>query len=179
MASFLSCDYILKSSGKSENMVEIDSLRKNQIIDDKNEHGCDLKAGYKWSNLDEKCIRVFEEGYRLSSIVKDSLGNSKNAYFFIADEMAIDDSLGLGEFRGNALYKSKDSLSFDLIANNIKTNRTKDILLATELPTLMIKQPKDTLYISADTLYSGRLTDRSQSEVTGTSIKRFKFKQIL
>jgi hypothetical protein len=73
--------------------------------------------------------------------------------------MAIDDSLGLGEFRGNALYKSKDSLSFDLIANNIKTNRTKDILLATELPTLMIKQPKDTLYISADTLYSGRLTD--------------------
>lgn len=82
-----------------------------------------------------------------------------SSYFFIADEMAIDDSLGLGEFRGNALYKSKDSLSFDLLANNIKTNRNKDILLATELPTLMIKQPKDTLYISADTLYSGRLTD--------------------
>lgn len=82
-----------------------------------------------------------------------------SSYFFIANEMAIDDSLGLGEFRGNALYKSKDSLSFDLLANNIKTNRKKDILLATELPTLMIKQPKDTLYISADTLYSGRLTD--------------------
>ena len=82
-----------------------------------------------------------------------------STYFFIADEMAIDDSLGLGEFRGNALYRSKDSLSFDLLANNIKTNRTKDVLLATELPTLMIKQPKDTLYISADTLYSGRLSD--------------------
>ena len=82
-----------------------------------------------------------------------------SSYFFIADEMAIDDSLGLGEFRGNALYRSKDSLSFDLLANNIKTNRKNDILLATELPTLMIKQPKDTLYISADTLYSGRLTD--------------------
>lgn len=82
-----------------------------------------------------------------------------SSYFFIADEMAIDDSLGLGEFRGNALYKSKDSLSFDLLANNIKTNRKKDILLATELPTLLVKQPNDTLYISADTLYSGRLTD--------------------
>ncbi len=82
-----------------------------------------------------------------------------SSYFFIADEMAIDDSLGLGEFRGNALYRSKDSLSFDLLANNIKTNRKKDILLATELPILMIKQPKDTLYISADTLYSGRLSD--------------------
>ena len=82
-----------------------------------------------------------------------------SSYFFIADEMAIDDSLGLGEFRGNALYKSKDSLSFDLIANNIKTNQKKDILIATELPILMIKQPKDTLYVSADTLYSGRLSD--------------------
>jgi lipopolysaccharide export system protein LptA len=82
-----------------------------------------------------------------------------SSYLFIADEMAIDDSLGLGEFRGNALYKSKDSLSFDLLANNIKTNRKRDILLATELPTLLIKQPNDTLYISADTLYSGRLSD--------------------
>lgn len=82
-----------------------------------------------------------------------------SSYFFIADEMAIDDSLGLGEFRGNALYKSKDSLSFDLLANNIKTNRKKDILLATELPILMIKQPNDTLYVSADTLYSARLSD--------------------
>jgi lipopolysaccharide export system protein LptA len=82
-----------------------------------------------------------------------------SSYFFIANEMAIDDSLGLGEFRGNAVYKSKDSLSFDLFANNIKTNRNKDILLATELPILLIKQPKDTMYISADTLYSGRLSD--------------------
>jgi len=82
-----------------------------------------------------------------------------SSYFFIADDMAIDDSLGLGEFRGNALYKSKDSLSFDLLANNIKVNRKKDVLLATELPILMIKQLKDTLYVSADTLYSGRLSD--------------------
>jgi len=82
-----------------------------------------------------------------------------STYFFIADDMAIDDSLGLGEFRGNALYKSKDSLSFDLIANNIKTNRKKDVLLATELPILLIKQSKDTLYVSADTLYSARLSD--------------------
>jgi len=106
-----------------------------------------------------------------SRIIKTKNGNYKkgylyerssiddSSYFFIADEMAIDDSLGLGEFRGNAVYKSKDSLSFDLLANNIKTNRNKDILLATELPILLIKQPNDTLYVSADTLYSGRLSD--------------------
>ena len=87
------------------------------------------------------------------SIIDDS------TYTFTADEMAIDDSLGLGEFRGNALYKSKDSLSFDMIANHIKTNRTKGILLATELPTLLIKQKKDTLFVSADTLYSAKISD--------------------
>ncbi|MEY4278942.1 MAG: hypothetical protein RL377_946, partial [Bacteroidota bacterium] len=87
------------------------------------------------------------------SIIDDS------TYFFTADEMAIDDSLGLGEFRGNALYKSKDSLSFDMIANHIKTNRTKGILLATELPTLLIKQKKDTLFVSADTLFSAKISD--------------------
>ncbi len=87
------------------------------------------------------------------SIIDDS------TYIFTADEMAIDDSLGLGEFRGNALYKSKDSLSFDMIANQIKTNRTKGILLATELPTLLIKQKKDTLFVSADTLFSAKISD--------------------
>ncbi len=82
-----------------------------------------------------------------------------STYTFIADEMAIDDSLGLGEFRGNAVYKSKDSLSFDMMANNIKTDKNKSILLATELPTLLIKQQKDTLYLTADTLYSGKISD--------------------
>jgi lipopolysaccharide export system protein LptA len=86
-----------------------------------------------------------------------------STYTFIADEMAIDDSLGLGEFRGNAVYRSKDSLSFDLMANNVKTNRKKDILLATELPILLIKQQKDTLYISADTLFSAKVTDLNRS----------------
>jgi lipopolysaccharide export system protein LptA len=87
------------------------------------------------------------------SIIDDS------TYTFTADEMAIDDSLGLGEFRGNALYKSKDSLSFDMIANHIKTNRSKGILQATELPTLLIKQKNDTLYVSADTLYAAKISD--------------------
>jgi lipopolysaccharide export system protein LptA len=82
-----------------------------------------------------------------------------STYTFIADDMAIDDSLGLGEFRGNVVYKSKDTLGFDLLANNIKTDKKKSALLATELPLLLIKQKNDTLYVSADTLYSGKVTD--------------------
>jgi lipopolysaccharide export system protein LptA len=80
-----------------------------------------------------------------------------STYTFISDEMAINDSLEIGEFRGNAILRTKDSLSFDMMANNIKSDRKNSILLATEMPMLLIKQPKDTLYIHADTLYSAKI----------------------
>ena len=82
-----------------------------------------------------------------------------STYHFIADEMAVDDSLGMGEFKGNAIYTSKDTLGFDLMANNIKANKQKSTFLATESPLLLIKQKKDTLYIAADTLYAGKISD--------------------
>jgi lipopolysaccharide export system protein LptA len=88
------------------------------------------------------------------SVVEDSTAT------FTADDMAMDDSTKLGEFRGNAVYRGKDSAKgFDLIANNIKTDRKKDILLATQKPILLIKQGKDSIFVSADTLYSARLSD--------------------
>jgi lipopolysaccharide export system protein LptA len=88
------------------------------------------------------------------SVIDDS------TYTFTADDMAIDDSTKLAEFRGNAVYRGKDTAQgFDMIANNIKTDRKKDILLATQKPILLIKQGKDSIFISADTLYSARLSD--------------------
>ncbi len=88
------------------------------------------------------------------SVIDDS------TYTFTADEMAFDDSTKLSEFRGNAVYRGKDSAKgFDLIANNIKTDRKKDMLLATEKPILLIKQGADSIFVSSDTLYSARLSD--------------------
>ena len=88
------------------------------------------------------------------SVIDDS------TYTFTADDMAIDDSTKLSEFRGNAVYRGKDSTQgFDMIANNIKTDRKKDILLATQKPILLIKQGLDSIFVSADTLYSARLSD--------------------
>ena len=75
LTSLFSCDYILKNPTKDT--TEMDSIVKNQVNDDKNENGCDLKAGYKWSNMTKKCVRVFEEGYRLTSIERDSLAKRK------------------------------------------------------------------------------------------------------
>jgi hypothetical protein len=87
LTSLFSCDYILKNPPKDT--TEMDSIVKNQVIDDKNENGCDLKAGYKWSNMYKKCVRVFEEGYRLTSIERDSLARRKNAFFFVEEDSLI------------------------------------------------------------------------------------------
>ena len=87
LTSLFSCDYILKNPPKDT--TEMDSIVKNQVNDDKNENGCDLKAGYKWSNMYKKCVRVFEEGYRLTSIERDSLAKRKNAFFFVDEDSLI------------------------------------------------------------------------------------------
>jgi hypothetical protein len=87
LTSLFSCDYILKNPPKDT--TEMDSIVKNQVHDDKNENGCDLKAGYKWSNMTKKCVRVFEEGYRLTSIERDSLAKRKNAFFFVDEDSLI------------------------------------------------------------------------------------------
>lgn len=109
LVSFLSsCDYILKDSAKKSNeFVVIDSLRNNQIIDDNDVHGCDNNAGYKWSNLQKKCIRVFEEGFRLSSLAKDSLGNHKNAYFLIGED-SLQAEIFLPDSKESIILKRED-----------------------------------------------------------------------
>lgn len=88
------------------------------------------------------------------SVIEDS------SYTFTADDMAFDDSTGLSEFRGNAVYRGKDTAQgFDMIANNIKSNKKTNSLIATQQPLLLIKQGADSIYITADTLYTARLSD--------------------
>lgn len=88
------------------------------------------------------------------SVIDDS------SYTMTADDMALDSISGLSEFRGNAVYRGKDSTKgFDLIANNIKTNNKKNSLLATQSPLLLLKQDRDSIFIAADTFYSAKLSD--------------------
>jgi lipopolysaccharide export system protein LptA len=94
------------------------------------------------------------------SVIEDSTA------VFTADEMAFDDSTGLGEFRGNAVYRSKDTAQgFDMIANNIRTNKKSNSMVATQKPLLLIKQGVDTIYISADTLYSAKLSNLTKTRI--------------
>lgn len=114
-------------------------------------------------NTKEKRTIKTKEGYydmlnKKAELYKRSLIED-STYSFTADEMAFDDSTGLSEFRGNAVYRGKDSAQgFDMIANNIKTNKKTNSLIATQKPLLLIKQGVDSIYITADTLYTAKLS---------------------
>lgn len=79
----------------------------------------------------------------------------------IADEVAYDDRNGFGEARGNAILRDS-AQGIVVIANNIKTNKTESAFLATVNPLAIMAQDGDSTYLAADTIYSGRLTDRVQ-----------------
>ena len=121
LTSLFSCDYILKNPPKDT--TEMDSIVKNQVIDDKNENGCDLKAGYKWSNMYKKCVRVFEEGYRLTSIERDSLARRKNAFFFV-DEDSLIAEVFLPDSKESIVFKREsDDQNFKFQNFEFRTNK--------------------------------------------------------
>jgi lipopolysaccharide export system protein LptA len=81
-------------------------------------------------------------------------------YTLIADDMAYDDSTGFGEAQGSVVYKSKDTANaYTILANNVKSNNKTGGVLATQKPVMIVKQERDSIYIAADTLYSGKLTE--------------------
>ncbi len=81
-------------------------------------------------------------------------------YTLTADDMAYDDSTHFGEAQGTVVYKSKDTAAaYNILANNVKFNNKTGGVLATQKPLMIIKQDKDSIYITGDTLYSGKLTE--------------------
>ncbi|MDR0793004.1 MAG: hypothetical protein LBE82_06825 [Chitinophagaceae bacterium] len=82
----------------------------------------------------------------------------------VADQIA--DSTIYGEAQGNVVMKDT-AQGIVLICNNLKMNRENNSYLATITPIMIIKQENDSLFITADTLYSARLSDRLNSTDSG------------
>lgn len=70
------------------------------------------------------------------------------------DELALDDKSGIFEAKGNAIMIDT-AQGLTLLANDIKANRENNTFLATLHPLMILKQDKDSIYITADTLFSG------------------------
>lgn len=87
-----------------------------------------------------------------------------STYSIIADEMAFDDKEGIGQFRGNVVYVDTAN-HVSIISNQLFVNKPKSSFLATEKPLMILVQDDDSTYITADTLYSARLSDLDTNRV--------------
>jgi lipopolysaccharide export system protein LptA len=75
-----------------------------------------------------------------------------------ADSMFFDDSLGVSQGTGNVLVE--DTIQGrTILAGKVWQDNKKNAIMATGKPLMIIKQDEDSIYITADTLFSARLTD--------------------
>ncbi|MEI6945839.1 OstA-like protein [Paraflavisolibacter sp. H34] len=74
------------------------------------------------------------------------------------DEIADDDSSGIVQVRGRGVVKDT-AKGISILANEIFVNKHNEAFLATVKPLMIIKQQNDSIYITADTLFSARLSD--------------------
>lgn len=76
-----------------------------------------------------------------------------------ANRVAFDDSTGVYQAEGNAIIIDT-AQGTTIIGGLIYQNRKTEAVLATRKPLMIIKQENDSIYITADTLFSARLTDK-------------------
>ena len=85
----------------------------------------------------------------------------------VGDQIASDDQSGLVQILGNGvLIDTAQGIS--ILANEIFADRNKEAYLATRKPLMIIKQEKDSIYVTADTLFTARLSDRFPNRVDST-----------
>lgn len=78
--------------------------------------------------------------------------------FISADQMASDDSSNTVQMEGNAVMRDT-AKGYMIIAGRIFHNKKIDASLATKKPLMIIKQNKDSIYITGDSLFTAKLTD--------------------
>lgn len=80
-----------------------------------------------------------------------------NAVKVIANDITTDDETGESILEGNAVY-TDTAQGVSILAGRILANNKEGSFLAIRHPLMIIKQEEDSIYITADTLFSGRLS---------------------
>lgn len=82
----------------------------------------------------------------------------KSKMFITADFFERDDSLQIAHGKGNVIIR--DSVQgTTIIAGEVFKDDKRERMLAINKPLMILKQEQDSIYITADTLFSARLTD--------------------
>jgi lipopolysaccharide export system protein LptA len=91
-----------------------------------------------------------------------------------ADDIHFDDSTGFSIARGHAVFIDTVQ-NLTLISNLMIANKKANTFLATQNPLIILKQDKDSIYITGDTVYSANIPDsvlRKPDSVQGMAIVR-------
>ena len=91
-----------------------------------------------------------------------------------ADDIQFDDSTGISTARGNAVFRDTVQ-NLTLISNLMFANKKTNTFLATQKPLIILKQDKDSIYITGDTVYSSNIPDsvlKTPDSVQGVAIVR-------
>lgn len=75
----------------------------------------------------------------------------------VANQIDRDDQTGVSLLTGNAVYIDT-AQGISILANYIRANAKDGTFFATRQPLMILKQESDSIYIAADTLFSGRLS---------------------
>lgn len=104
---------------------------------------------------------VTREGYydmkNRKSFLSSRSSMEDGAVRVLADSIQTDDSTGISLLVGNAVYIDS-AQGVSVLANRIEANRSESSFLATQRPLMIIRQDRDSIYLTADSLYSGRLS---------------------
>jgi lipopolysaccharide export system protein LptA len=95
----------------------------------------------------------------------------------IAETIDSNDSTGISILRGNAVYVDT-AQGVSVLGNLIEANRAEGSFRATQHPLMIIKQEKDSVYITADTLASGRLSKLPGYNKDSSSLKKDTVKRV-
>lgn len=80
-----------------------------------------------------------------------------------ANKIINDDSSGISQARGNVIIIDSVQKT-TILAGEVYRDNKNDRMLATRKPLMIIKQDNDSIYVTADTLFSARLSDLYSSK---------------
>ena len=116
----------------------------------------------------KRVIRTSEGVYNLQSGRADFTKRTTiedGSLTVTGDQIANDDSTGIVQIRGRGVLRDT-AKGISILANEIFVNKNTDAFLATVKPLMIVKQEADSIYITADTLFSARLSDLKRGRDT-------------
>ena len=149
-----------------KNDVVVDEPKKNHITTDSMLYNLRTQAANYTGNthIKNKDVDIYTTQGTYDFTTGNALFTSRTTVrdssnrVYVANNMALDNKTGNAQLEGNAIVKDSAG-GYIVFANQIFLNKTSNSFLATRKPVLIIKQKDDSIYVAADTIFSGYSTE--------------------